>query len=261
MYLEKIFIFSRKCTKSFYNYQIFSNKLIVCFRNKNYKYFNQVAKVTTWNYLPYSLFHTSQRRLLPPWLLALYKLKGLKLLKGFSVLVGRSGRKIYNKLPLSIQNQISRHQILLYSSFGVTSVILYYSYVHYDTCPLTGRKRWISFTQSQILALAELDNDKLVKIYEPFFVNKDQPLYQICNEIVDMLVKRNSDIEIVKNINWNLNLVVDENICNAFVLPNGQIYLFTGMIKLMNDWPELAIVLSHEMAHSILGHVKVFKIL
>lgn len=205
----------------------------------------------------HKLFHTSQRRLLPPWLMILYKLNGLKLLKGLSIVGGRSARKIYEKLPLSFQNQISRHKIVFTGCIGVTCVISYYSYNHFDTCPLTGRKRWISFTRDQIVTLAELDHNKLTETYNSKLVSKDQPLYQICNEIVSALVQQNSDIDIVKNINWNLNVIADETISNAFVLPNGQIYLFTGMIKMMNDWEELAVVLSHEMAHTILGHVQV----
>ena len=203
------------------------------------------------------LFHSSPRHFVPPWLVILYKFKGLKVLKWLSVLVGRTARKFHNSLPPSIQQQISRHKVAFSSLFLVVLIILYFSYQHYDICPHTKRKRWISFTRKQILFLAETDHQKLLEMYKDKFVDKNLALYQVCNSLVKALIERNSDIDEVKSINWNLNVVKDNDIDNAFVLPNGEIYLFTGMIQLMNDWEELAIVLSHEMAHSILGHAQV----
>ena len=173
------------------------------------------------------------------------------------MVVGRSGRKLYHRLPVKLQNQISRHRIVASCALAVSMVILYYSYKHYDICPLTGRKRWISFTREQILTLAEMDHKHLLETYQNKLIIKETGLYQICNSLVRALINHNSDIDAIKTINWNLNIVYDSETENAFVLPNGEIYLFTGMIELMNNWEELAIILSHEMAHSILGHAQV----
>ena len=201
--------------------------------------------------------HTSQRHHLHPVLMFLVKFKGIKVLKGVSILAGRSGRKLYSRLPPVIQEQMSRHKIVFGCSLMILVIILYYSYVHYDTCPITGRKRWISFTRDQILVLANMDHSRLLQQYEDSLLPKDDSFYKECNGLIETIIKANSDIDLIKNINWNLNIVADDKITNAFVLPNGEIYLFTGMVKIMNDWNELAVVLSHEIAHAVLGHVQV----
>jgi len=209
---------------------------------------------------PKQLLHTSKPNSFPvptPLLMMLYKFKGLKLLKWISVLVGRSGRQFYNKLPVSIQERVSRHKVAFTVLLITSLIIFYYSYKHHDLCPITGRRRWISFTRDQILVLSDMEFKSLKQANEKKFIDKNTNLYQVCNELVKIIVKQNSDIEQLKTLDWNLNVVHDDDTSNAFVLPNGEIFLFTGMIQLMNGWDELAFILCHEMAHSILGHAQV----
>jgi tetratricopeptide (TPR) repeat protein len=48
--------------------------------------------------------------------------------------------------------------------------------------------------------------------------------------------------------------IVDDSSPNAFALPGGKIFFHTGMLELMDSEAELAGVLSHEIAHSVLSH-------
>jgi predicted Zn-dependent protease len=49
---------------------------------------------------------------------------------------------------------------------------------------------------------------------------------------------------------YNIRItVVNSDEKNAFALPGGHIVVFTGILKLMDDYPELAALLSHEAAH------------
>ena len=54
-----------------------------------------------------------------------------------------------------------------------------------------------------------------------------------------------------------MNIVDDKDVCNAFVLPNGEVYVFTGLFQCIKDHNELAVILGHEMSHVLLGHIKV----
>nr|CAB3264564.1 metalloendopeptidase OMA1, mitochondrial-like [Phallusia mammillata] len=202
------------------------------------------------------LFRTSPRSSINPIFALLLKTKGIKVLKGVSIVFGRSFRKWHDKLPKEMQEQLTRHRISL-SFLSFTLVYIgYYSYMHFDTCPLTGRKRWISFTKDQILALSEMNYQQLVNEYESKIVNRDSELFQKCQTIVNTLVSRNSDMDLVKNIKWNLNVVNDDSVNNAFVLPSGEIFVFTGILKLLDSWEELAVIIGHEMSHALLGHVQ-----
>jgi predicted Zn-dependent protease len=48
--------------------------------------------------------------------------------------------------------------------------------------------------------------------------------------------------------------VLDDPTPNAFALPGGKIFLHTGILKLMDSESELAGILGHELAHSVLSH-------
>lgn len=48
--------------------------------------------------------------------------------------------------------------------------------------------------------------------------------------------------------------IVDDPTPNAFALPGGKIFFHTGMLELMDSEAELAGVLAHEIAHSVLSH-------
>jgi len=57
--------------------------------------------------------------------------------------------------------------------------------------------------------------------------------------------------------NWEINVINDINEFNAFVLPNGSIFVYTGLLKQLDNCDELAITLGHELSHVYLRHFAV----
>lgn len=53
---------------------------------------------------------------------------------------------------------------------------------------------------------------------------------------------------------WQIKIVHDDEVVNAFCTPGGYIYVYTGLIKYLEDESQLAGVLGHEMAHADLRH-------
>lgn len=53
---------------------------------------------------------------------------------------------------------------------------------------------------------------------------------------------------------WKLYIVQDDNTLNAFCTPGGYIYVYTGLIKYLDNASSLAGVLGHEMAHADRRH-------
>lgn len=52
---------------------------------------------------------------------------------------------------------------------------------------------------------------------------------------------------------WEFYVLEDKQI-NAFCLPGGKVFVYTGLLELVSNDDELAVVLSHEIAHTILRH-------
>ena len=52
---------------------------------------------------------------------------------------------------------------------------------------------------------------------------------------------------------WDFHLIA-RNAVNAFCMPGGKIVAFSGLFSVINTEEELAFILGHEMAHSLLDH-------
>lgn len=57
-----------------------------------------------------------------------------------------------------------------------------------------------------------------------------------------------------QDFEWQLHVIHNDTIVNAFCTPGGYIYIYTGLLKFMSNEAELAGVLAHEMAHADLRH-------
>ena len=53
---------------------------------------------------------------------------------------------------------------------------------------------------------------------------------------------------------WEFKVIDDDETLNAFALPGGYIYVYTGLIEFLDKEDELAGVMGHEIAHSALRH-------
>ena len=53
----------------------------------------------------------------------------------------------------------------------------------------------------------------------------------------------------------NFHVIDDDKQVNAFAIPGGDIYVFSGMLKLADDEAEIACVLGHEISHVTRRHI------
>lgn len=57
-----------------------------------------------------------------------------------------------------------------------------------------------------------------------------------------------------KEFPWEVSIIQNDSILNAFCTPGGYIYVYTGLIKFLDHEDELAGVIGHEIAHADLRH-------
>lgn len=53
---------------------------------------------------------------------------------------------------------------------------------------------------------------------------------------------------------WEVYIIKDDDVLNAFATPGGYIFVYTGLINFLDSDDQLAGVLGHEIAHSALRH-------
>ena len=88
-----------------------------------------------------------------------------------------------------------------------------------------------------------LKEEKLVK--NPRIVDRVKKVF---NRLLEALPPKYR-----KLYEWKV-YVIDKPVINAFALPNGNIFVYKGLVNFVKSDDELAAVLGHEMAHVILRH-------
>jgi len=77
--------------------------------------------------------------------------------------------------------------------------------------------------------------------------------YSYLNAMKDDILA-SDDIEFRDKFVWELKIIADDNTLNAFATPGGFIYVYTGLIKFLDNADDLAGVMGHEIAHADLRH-------
>jgi predicted Zn-dependent protease len=61
--------------------------------------------------------------------------------------------------------------------------------------------------------------------------------------------------DVPEGITFTFHVVKDDETVNAFAIPGGHIYIYTGLMRLAEDEAELVSVLGHEVAHVTKRHI------
>ncbi|XP_047583230.1 metalloendopeptidase OMA1, mitochondrial isoform X2 [Lutra lutra] len=201
-------------------------------------------------------FHTSPQCQAAPVPLLLIILKPVQ--KLFAIIVGRGIRKWWQALPPNkkelFKESLRKNKwklLLCFSSFGLLFVVFYFT--HLEVSPVTGRRKLLLLGKEHFRLLSELEYEAWMDEFKNDMLTEKDARYLMVKEVVNHLIECNKDIPGVSEINWIIH-VVDSPDVNAFVLPNGQVFIFTGLLNSVTDIHQLSFLLGHEIAHAVLGH-------
>lgn len=90
--------------------------------------------------------------------------------------------------------------------------------------------------------------------YDAIYANQilgetqNKKLYNSINLIKERILK-SGNVKHADDFKWELK-IINDSVLNAFCLPGGKIYVYTGLIKYLENEAQLAGVLGHEIAHA-----------
>ena len=130
-----------------------------------------------------------------------------------------------------------------------------YYWVHLEKTPITHRRRFVMFTREQVESLIEAEKDMINKMIsgKGTELPATHNMYQKVASVASQIITKNMGAEL-EGFKWTLHVVDDPNMVNAVCLPSGEIFVFTGLVYACHNIDELALILSHEIAHAVLGH-------
>ena len=77
--------------------------------------------------------------------------------------------------------------------------------------------------------------------------------YQYIRKIIKKILN-SGKVENKGRFEWEVKIIRDDKVLNAFATPGGHIYVYTGLIKYLDSEDQLAGVLAHEIAHADRRH-------
>ncbi|XP_016068385.1 PREDICTED: metalloendopeptidase OMA1, mitochondrial isoform X1 [Miniopterus natalensis] len=201
-------------------------------------------------------FHTSPRFQAAPIPLLWIILKPVQ--KLLAIIIGRGLRKWWRALPPNkkelFKESVRKNKWKIFlglSGFGLLFVVFYFT--HLEVNPITGRTKLLLLGKEHFSLLSELEYEAYMEEFKNDMLTEKDAQYLNIKEVFYHLIECNKDIPGISDINWIIH-VVDSPDINAFVLPNGHVFVFTGLFNAVFDRHQLAFILGHEIAHAILEH-------
>ena len=154
--------------------------------------------------------------------------------------------KIYRK-------GVSNHLIPILSLFIIFSFLMACAEV-----PITHRRSLQFLPESELATLSLQEYDKVLKNSK---LSKNTQKVEMVRRVGFKIAKAAEAFlaeagmqSQIKNLNWEFNLIEDDKVVNAWVMPGGKAAVYTGILPFTKDEKGLAVVLGHEVGHAIAGH-------
>jgi predicted Zn-dependent protease len=84
-------------------------------------------------------------------------------------------------------------------------------------------------------------------------IPESHPAYAYLNALKQNILN-SGQVEHASDFVWKLHIIKNDTVLNAFCTPGGYIYVYTGLIKYLDNASSLAGVLGHEMGHADRRH-------
>ena len=143
-------------------------------------------------------------------------------------------------------------------SFGICVILLSFLLLPFScTEDKNGDRLLFSIEDDKTLGLqvsAEVDSTYRAKGQ---LLERNDPQYKDAYQHLDGVVTRilnSGKVSYKDEFSWETRIIKDDNTLNAFATPGGHIYVFTGLIKYLDNEDQLAGVLGHEIAHADKRH-------
>ncbi len=113
------------------------------------------------------------------------------------------------------------------------------------TAPHTQRSQFIVIPRSKAVAMGNQAAQE-IKQKEP--VSQDPALVNRVQRIGSRIAAQTGT-----DYDWEFN-VIEKDVPNAFALPGGKVFVYEGLMDMVDSDDELATVIAHEIAHAIARH-------
>lgn len=142
---------------------------------------------------------------------------------------------------------MNKYKIKIWFIYAILSIIGITAIQSCDDDGISPTNINIFSTSDEVTLGRQLDSQIVSNSIEyPIYNNTTATSYvqNIINQIL-----QSSVIKYKNTFNYQVKIIKDDSIVNAFAIPGGYIYVYTGLLKYVDNEATLAAVLAHEIAH------------
>ncbi len=132
----------------------------------------------------------------------------------------------------------------------IAAGILALLFIGCSKAPITGRNQLIMVSPQQELALGF---ESAKQVLETEKVSSDPQKNAMVKRIGQRIAQTTEALHKV-NYTWEFFVIDNDEEANAFCLPGGKVFVYTGLFKYATNDDELAAVMGHEIAHALARH-------
>jgi len=129
----------------------------------------------------------------------------------------------------------------------ILGAILALLFIGCTKAPITGRSQLIMIDKQQELALGFQSAQEVLKKEK---ISSDPQK----NAMVKRIGQRIANVSGQSNYKWEFFVIENDKEANAFCLPGGKVFVYTGLFKYVANDDELAAVMGHEIGHALARH-------
>ncbi|MBU1667634.1 M48 family metallopeptidase [bacterium] len=129
----------------------------------------------------------------------------------------------------------------------ILGAILALLFIGCSKAPITGRNQLIMIDPQQEMALG-YQSAKQVLASEKISTDPQK------NAMVNRIGQRIATVTGQSNYAWEFFVIDNDQEANAFCLPGGKVFVYTGLFKYTANDDELAGVMGHEIGHALARH-------
>ena len=129
---------------------------------------------------------------------------------------------------------------------GVLAFLLIAAFSGCRSVPITDRTQLM-------LTTSGYENSLGVEAYSEYKEKYPRSTNSEYNQALDRCGKAIAGVSGVDDFDWEF-VVLETSEQNAFCLPGGKVAVYSGIMKLMKNEAELAVVVAHEVGHAIARH-------
>ncbi|KAI9882613.1 MAG: hypothetical protein M1823_005640 [Watsoniomyces obsoletus] len=119
-----------------------------------------------------------------------------------------------------------------------------------EKVPVSGRTRFNVISPEQEQQFAAQMYQQILSQFQHKMLPSWHPSSRMVQRVMDRLIPASG----LNDAKWEVHVIDDPTQKNAFVIPGGKVFVFSGILPIADGEDGLAAVLGHEIAHNVAHH-------